>query len=518
MIVPTDRLTIGVTAAAVLHSWAVIALTPAWAIQTHALIAAGSGVAAVGGHRGIRRLRRHRRRRRWTASLPETLLTLGSLLRAHRVPERALVTLTQTAPPILTHTLARVERAPERRGEPVMRALGRAVGELGWTRPVCSQLAAGVDRDDDAAFDRAERRILTAERERLRTAADRLQTQLTALFLLGVFAPLAAVGLLPAASAGGLAIDPPVVAVVYHLWIPLALALGVTLLAVGPIAELQPAAPLQAPTRGLPRALLGGGVTAFVAALVGGQVVPWAGAHLGAAVGIGVLGHMLTGPHISTGTTRAAIHDAIPDLMASLGAQLTDGRAPECAIAAAGDQTAMGQVCAHVDTQLSAGAALPAALDAAVSRAPAVPRLQRWAVHIRLAAALGTAGGQLCTSVGRAWHTADAVRSEAQHQVRGLARMCTHTGALIGPIIAGTTVAMLGALTETTLTGRPLSPQAVGPPVATTVVAIGLLLPSVAVLLDRGPVGPLVARQAAHTVLIAMVVFTVTVHLVGQLI
>jgi Flp pilus assembly protein TadB len=518
MIGPTDRLTLGVTSAAVLHSWAVIALTPAWTLQTHAVIAAASGIAALVSHRGIRRLRRHRHRRRWAAALPETLLTLGSLLRAHRVPEHAVRTIAETAPQSLIHTFARVERAPECRGEPVMRALQQAFDGLVWTRSVCVELAAGVDRDDAAAFDRVERRILTAQRERLRAAADRLQTQLTALFLLGVFAPLVAVGLLPAAGAGGLAIDPPVVAVVYHLWVPLALGAGVTLLALGPIADLQPVAALEIPTRGLTRALLGGGATALAVALVGGRVVPWAAIHLGAASGVAVLGHVLTGPHIAACSTRAAIRGAIPDLMASLGAQLTDGRAPECAIAAAGDETPLGQVCTRVDTHLRAGASLPAALEEGLSVAPAVPRLQRWAVHYRVAATLGTAGGPLCASVGHAWHAADTVRSEARHQLRGLARMCTHTGAIIGPIIAGTTVAMLGALTETTLTGRPLAPQAAGPPVASTVFAIGLLLPSVGVLLDHGPVGPLIARQAAHAVLLAMLVFTLTVHLVGQLI
>jgi|GEM_PF-3572321 hypothetical protein len=513
-----DRASVLLTLAAVLHSWAVITLTPAWGLTTHAMIAAASGAIALCCRWGLRRLRLQHRRRRWAGSLPEALLVLGSLLRAHRVPERAIGTVAATAPAILTPTLARAEHAPHTDGGSVLAALQEALSAQAWTHPVCAQLRAAVDRADPGGFDRAERQVLAAERDRLHTAADRLQTQLTAVFLLGVFGPLAAVGLLPAASAGGLAVAPPTVAVIYHLWVPLGLLTGVLLIIVGPVGALHPPAPLEVPMGGLPRALLVGVSAGAAAGLVGHQVVPWAGPHLAVAVGVGVTAHVQTAPHLAGSHARTAIHTALPDLMATLAAALTAGGAPERAIAAAAAATPMGRVCMRVDTRLRAGASLSDALAAAVATAPTTPRLQRWAVHYRVAAGLGTAGGPLCASVAGAWRAADAVRTEALHRLGGLIRMCTHTGVVIGPIIAGTTVAMLGALTETTLTGRPLTPQAAGPPVASTVLTIALLLPALGVLLERGRVGAVVVRQAGHAVALAMVIFTITVHLVGRLI
>ena len=513
-----DWPTTALTLAAVIHSWAVIMLTPGWALRAHAMVAAGSGLTAVAIRRGLPRVHAHHQRRRWAATLPETLLLFGSLLRAHRVPERAIATTGETAPAVLTPTIARVRHAPQREGQPVHAALRDALSTQMWTSPVCQQLRAAVDRDDPSGFDRAERRILAAERDRLRAAADRLQTQLTMLFLLGVFTPLAAVGLLPAASAGGLTVAPQMVAVVYHLWVPLGLIMGVSALAMGPLADLHPIATPDLPAGGLPRALLGGAAAGVAMGAVGLQVVPWAAGHLAVAATIGVAGHILTAPHLRASDERRAIHAALPDLMATLAAALTDGRAPERALAAAADATPLGRLCERVDAQLRSGRSLQAALDAGLADLPEAPRLQRWAVHLVVAARLGSAGGPLCTSIAGAWQAADEVRAEARHRLSGLARMCTHTGAVIGPIIAGTTVAMLGALTETTLTGRPLTPQAAGPPVASTVLTVALLLPSLAVLIDRGPTPPHLIRQAAHAVAIAMSVFTLTVHLVGLLI
>jgi len=512
-----EWVTRGVTLGAVMHCWVVIALTPAWTVRSHLTIAVGSGLMALLARYGITRMSEGHKRRVRVAALAEMLLLYTSLLRVHRVPERAISTLLETAPPILHAVLTRAQQAPVRDGEPVHTALRRGISDMPWTQMVCAQVGVAVDRADPSGFERAVHQILSAETARLQTAADRLQLQLTVLFLLGVFGPLAAVGLLPAASAGGVAIAPPVVAVIYHLWVPIAIAVGVAIIITGPLADLHPIGGLAPPGVLTPKMLLLGVLCGVVMALVGSQLLPWAGGHLAVATVVGVVAHTATHQHIDMSRRRMAIDQALPAMMATLGVRLSDGGSPERALAAAADPSPLGRVLARVDDELQEGASLPAALDAGLTSADGGPRLRRWATHYRIAAGLGTAGGALCSTLAEAWRASDEVRGDAMHQIGGLARMCTHTGVVVGPIIAGTTVAMLSALTETALTGRPLSPTAVGPPVATTVLSIAVLLPSLAVMLEHGPDLPLVLRQAGHAAVLALVIFVLTVSLVSQL-
>ena len=512
-----ERASRGVTLGAIVHCWGVIALTPAWTLGSHLTIAVGSGLMAVLARHGIQRMAVGHKRRLRVAAVAETLLLYTSLLRVHRVPERAIATLLETAPRILHAVLTRAQQAPVRDGEPVHTALRRGITDLPWTQAVCAQLHAATDRADPSGFDRAVHQILAAETARLQAAADRLQLQLTVLFLLGVFGPLAAVGVLPAASAGGVAIAPPMVAVIYHLWVPIAIAVGVAIIITGPLADLHPIEDLAPPGVVTPKMLLFAILCGVLMAMIGSQLLPWAGGHLAVATVVGVVAHTATHQHIDMSRRRAAIDRALPAMMATLGVRLSDGGAPERALAAAADPSPLGRVITHIDAELQAGASLPAALDAGLASAAGGPRLHRWATHYRIAAGLGTAGGALCSTLAEAWRASDEVRAEAMHQIGGLARMCTHTGAVVGPIIAGTTVAMLSALTETALTGRPLSPTAVGPPVATTVLSIAVLLPSLAVMLEHGPDLPLVLRQAGHAAVLALAIFTLTVTLVSQL-
>ena len=512
-----DRASRGVTLGALLHCWGVIALTPGWTMRSHLMVAVASGMMALLARHGIQRLSVGHMQRLRAVALAEMLLVYTSLLRVHRVPERAIATLLETAPPMLHAVLMDAHAAPVRDGEPVHAALRRGITDLPWTQMVCTQLRVAVDRADPAGFDRAVHQILSAETARLQAAADRLQLQLTVLFLLGVFGPLAAVGLLPAASAGGVAIAPPVVAVIYHIWVPVGIMAGVTIIATGPLADLHPIEDLAPPGVMTPTMLLLGTLCGLMMAMIGAELLPWARGHLAVAAAMGVVAHTATHSQIDLSRRKAAIDRALPATMATLGGRLSDGGAPERALTAVADTSPLGGVLARVDDELQEGASLPAALDAGLTSTDGGPRLRRWATHVRTAAGLGTAGGALCSTLAEAWRASDEVRAEALHQIGGLARMCTHTGAVVGPIIAGTTVAMLGALTETALTGRPLSPAAVGPPVATTVLSIAVLLPSLAVMLEHGPDTPLVLRQAGHAAVLALTIFTLTVLLVSQL-
>lgn len=323
-------------------------------------------------------------------------------------------------------------------------ALGRALDLV---------VAAGSVPAADRArtLDRAMETVLDGTRGRMQDFAGSIRGPATALYAFGVLLPTALVALFPAARAAGLAVTPPVVAVVYDVCLPVLLVgASAWLLARRPVAFPSPRLDSSHPQ--IPdRRWLALGVGVFVglaAALLVGRLFPsWAPpiASLGGGIGTALVVHYR--PYVRVQREVRAVERGLTDVLSLVGRRVSTGCAVERAI-----EEAAEAVDGPAGDVFAAGARRGRRLDVGVREAfvgnsgvlTAVPsaRVRGSVALLDTAAREGQPAGAAVVSMARHLDDLQTVERDAREGVRTVLETLRSTGAVFGPLVGGATVAL----------------------------------------------------------------------------
>ena len=366
-------------------------------------------------------------------------------------------------------------------------------------------------------LDRALGAVLDGVRERTQAYATSVTTPATALYAFGVLLPTALVALLPAARTAGLAVTPLSVAVVYDLLVPaVVVAAGAWLLAHRPVAFPPPPVGLSHPSiddrTGAQLALLVGGCGAVAGWLVASRLAPgWAPPLVALGWGVGPVLWLLTRPVLAVHERVAAAERELPDALALLGRRVAAGESVERATGAAAAEVGgpLGNCLgAAAGRQRRLGVGIETALvgeDGALDRLPS----RRLAASLSMVALAGRegrpAGGAL---LSLADHVAQLrrVEADARAELDSLCGTLRSTGSAFGPLVAGATVALAAGMTGQGFLGGAGMPW-LGGVVGVYVVQLAVLLPALAVGLERGFDPALVGHAVGKALPVAVTVY-----------
>lgn len=396
-------------------------------------------------------------------------------------------------------------------------ALGRA----------CSLLrtaAAAPPERRGRALDRATEAVLEGTRDRAASFATALRGPAAALYAFGVLLPTALVGVLPAARAAGLGVGLPLLAVLYDLLLPGALCLaGAWLLARRPVVFPARSIPRSHPERlPYPRSV-GLGLGAGVAAgLLGWLLVgPWFAPIAGLATGIGAaLTHQFR-PVVAVRERVRELERGLPDALSFVGNRVAEGVAVERALSEAADRLD-GPVGEFVGRGVRQGERLgepvEASFDDALAAFPS-DRSARAVSLFALAAREGPPAGDPLVRWADHLERLDEVEREARRDVVRVAGTLSNTAAVFGPLVAGVTVGLAGRLGTGTATGTgavatPGATPATTFPVEGLGLVVGgyvlwsaVVLPALAVGLERGFDPAVVGRRVGRSLPLAATTF-----------
>jgi Flp pilus assembly protein TadB len=469
------------------------------------------------------------RRTRALGRTPDLVARAVLRMRIEPSPERAAVFAAESGEGSLAESL----RAHVRRG----RVTGEnALVEFGaeWAEwyPELERAAGLVSaagrmeaRDREQALDRALSVALEGAGSRMRSFATRVSRPVTALYAFGVLLPTALVALLPAASASGVGVTTGTVVVVYDLLLPLGIvAAGLWLVARRPVAFPPPdvgRSHPEVPDRR--RTVLVAAVSAATVGLwLAGRLSPaWTGPFAAVGLGAGAALSVHYRPVVAVYGRVREVEAGLTDALALVGRRVANGAAVESAVRAAATDLdgAMGEVLDRaVARQRQLGVGPTVAFlgdDGALSEVPS-PRVRGSVAVLGLAAREGQPVGAALLAL--ADHVDDLRRVEAEAR-RDLDEVCgtlRNTGALFGPMVAGSTVALADRLA-----GGPAVPgnghglPVLGLAVGGYVVASAVVLPALATSLSRGFDGPLVGYRVGCALLLATPVYLGSYLLVG---
>lgn len=386
-----------------------------------------------------------------------------------------------------------------------------------WSPPLARALravaAAGSlpPRDRERALERARRTVLEGRRDRAAEDAAALRAPVTALYALGVFLPLALVGILPAATATGARVPPWLLAAGFDVLLPAGLAAAAaTLLARRPSAFPPPRVSRShpdVPDRRWPAAAAGLGAAA-IAALLATAVLPgWTA--LPAAVGCG-LGTWLVARYRPMAPVRArvrALEADLPDALSLLGRRVGEGTSVEAAVARVADEVGDPAGAAFAEAarlQRALGVGIePAFLGphGALSTFPSV-RARDAAGLLAVAAAEGRPAGEALVALATHLDELREVERESRRTLRRVTATLSNTAGAFGPLVAGATVALFEGIAVGTI-GAPLATATVGVVLGVYVLVLAAILSALATGLERGLDRALVGRRAGRALLAA---------------
>ena len=472
------------------------------------LVAGFAGSLAVGlaAAHAAHRLPVVAARLRRTRALGESAALVGRAtlrMRLGPTPERAASFAAHTADgPLADSLAAHVRRA---RGTPDsgfetfaaewrdrFPALDRAVSLL-----LASADARAEDRE--RGLDRALDAVLDGTRDELATFAADVRGPTTGVYAFGVLLPLALVGVLPAARAGGVSVPTAAFVAVYDLLLPAGLvAASAWILLRRPVALAPPRVDAAHPD--VPSSLLPAGLVAVVAAgvgwVVGATVAPWADAltAVGAGVGSGLVARYY--PMARVRARVRAVEDGLDDVLSLVGRRVTAGDSVEVAVESAADavSTPAGDVfadAAGVRRRLRVGVREAFLGRYGVLSDLPSPRARSAAALLAVAATEGRPAGQAVVATADHLRELRRVESEARRELASVTGTLSNTAALFAPLVGGATVAMaarMGAAETALVEGGAgtLGPSLLGVAVGAYVLALAVVLTALSTGLDRG--------------------------------
>lgn len=461
------------------------------------------------------------RRTRSLGKAPGLVARAALRLRLDPTPERAALFAARTGRGPLANSLA--AHAERSRAGPAAGLRSFAAEWRGWfpalERSVSLLVAAVEDSAGDRAeaLDRALETVLDGTRTEMAEFAGDVRGPASGIYAFGVLLPLALVGVLPAARAGGVSVPATAFVLLYDCVLPTGLLLaGAWLLLRRPVAlapvrvtAAHPAVP-SGPIRGIAAGVAG----LVVGAVLGGILVPW-GSPVGA-VGLG-LGAGLVVHYRPMAAVRAdvrAVEEGLADATAVVGRRVSRGESVESAIDSAADATTGATsdrfaAAAGVGRRLRVGVYRSFLGDfGALSDVPS-PRARATASLLAVAAREGRPAGPTLVTLAAHLTELQRVEASARRELAAITGTLRHTAALFGPLVGGATVAMAaqmaaapaaqsagsgavvasGAASLGTAGGAGttvLAPSLLGTAVGAYVLALAVILTAVATGLDRG--------------------------------
>lgn len=360
-----------------------------------------------------------------------------------------------------------------------------------------SLLGAAVDappEDRAEILESALDAVLDSSRDRVATFASDIRGPATGIYAFGVMLPLALVGMMPVLSTTGGGIPVGVLAVGYDVLLPAGL-----LVASAWLASKRPAVSAPPVSRsvfshapGLLEILAAGGLAAASTLVAATLFLPaWSHWIATTGVGAGVCLRVALGPVRDRQEQVRAVEEGIPDALQIAGRALADGAPVEATVGRVGDRLAgpIGTVferAATVRRRLGtpvheAFTGRSGALDDMASR-----RAEMAVELLTTAGAHGAPAGPTLRSVGEYLEALERVERETRRDLARTTSTLHQTAMLFAPAIAGVTVGLATGIDATGSTGKPVPVAALGTAIGLYVLLLAVILPSLAVVLERG--------------------------------
>lgn len=490
-----------------------------------ARLCAGLTIGLAGTH-AVHRLPAAAARLRRTRALGETTALVGRAtlrMRLAPVPERAASFAAHTADgPLADSLAAHVRRArgtPDTGFESFAAEWGEAFPALARAVSLLRTAADARPADRERSLDRALDAVLDGTRDELASFAADVRGPTTGVYAFGVLLPLALVGVLPAARAGGVSVPTALFVAVYDLLLPVSLvAAGAWILLRRPVALAPPRVDASHPNVPSSPARAVGAATfcGVVGWFVGSAVAPWADwlTAVGAGLGTGLL--VRYRPMAQVRARTRAVEAGLDDALSLVGRRVDAGDSVEAAIESAAEafSTPAGETFAEaagVRRRLRVGVREAFLGEhGALADVPS-PRARGAAALLSVAANEGRPAGDAL--VAGADHLRDLrrVESEARRELAAVTGTLSNTAALFAPLVGGATVAMSvrmgsvdAALAESGAgTAGTLGPELLGATVGGYVLFLAAALTTLSTGLDRGLDRSLVGYRVGVTLLSA---------------
>ncbi|MGQ4555747.1 type II secretion system protein [Halobellus sp. GM3] len=473
------------------------------------------------------------RRTRALGDAPGLVARAALRLRLEATPERAAVFAARTGEGPLARSLAaHTERtlagpaagfdAFAAEWRPWFAAIERAT----------SLLSAAVDAppdERDRALDRALETVLDGTRTEMAEFAGDVRGPASGIYAFGVLLPLALVGVLPAARAGGVSVPATAFVALYDVLLPVGLvAAGAWLLLQRPVAFAPARVTAAHPDvpAGLARSAAAGAGGVALGFAAGSLVASWAGPI--AAVGIGV-GAALTAhfrPMAAVRRDVRAVESGLADATAVIGRRVGAGESVETAIESAaaattGRTSELFDDAAGVQRRLRVGVHRAFLGDhGALEHVPS-PRARSTASLLAVAAREGRPAGPTLVTLADHLTELRRVEAEARRELASITGTLGHTAALFGPLVGGATVAMAAQMAASGATAAEsaslagsaapgaatLAPSTLGTAVGVYVLSLAAILTTVATGLDRGLDRTLIGYRVGVALLSATAAF-----------
>ena len=482
------------------------------------------------------------RRSRALGDAPGLVARTALRLRLEAAPERAATFAAQTGEGPLARSLAaHIDRT---RAGPAAGLGGFAAEWRSWFPALersTSLLLTAADapaEERDHALDRALETVLDGARTEMATFAGDIRGPASGIYAFGVLLPLALVGVLPAARAGGVSVPPAAFVGLYDVVLPAGLVFaGAWLLLRRPIALAPPRVTTAHPDvpsgrwRGVAAAAGGLVLGAAVGSLVASWATPVGAA--GLSLGAGLTAHYR--PMAAVRRDVTAVESGLADATAVIGRRVGAGESVETAIESAADATT-----GHTSEVFDAAAGVQRRLRVGVQRAflgahgalehvPS-PRARATASLLAVAAREGRPAGPTLVTLADHLTELRRVEADARRELAAITGTLGHTAALFGPLVGGATVAMAtqmaasgvsagqqslsaSAASRSSLAGSAapgattLDPALLGAAVGLYVLALAAILTVVATGLDRGLDRTLVGYRVGLALLSATVAY-----------
>jgi len=495
----------------------------------YAAAAAGIlGAAGAAGSLYAPRLREVARRSRSLGAAPDLVALVVLGLRSSPAIEPASAFAAEAGAGRLADSLAAHVRAAS--GEPTA---GFAAFADTWSdhlpslQRAAALASAGVDAPPGGRqrlLDRALDAVVDGTRERTSEYADAVRGPTTAVYAFGVVLPLALVGVVPAAASAGVPLTVGAFVVGYDLLLPLSvLSAAAWLLARRPVAFPPAPVPGDHPVLDGRRrdTALAAGVALLGAAVASRPLPGWAAPLLLAGWPAGAALAVWFRPACELRERARDLEAGFADALSLLGHRLGERQAVEAAVADVGDALDGPTGAAFADAarrmrQLRVGVEAAFLGDyGPLSRTPS--RRARGAVALAVRAAeTGPAGGRVLVDVAGLFDDLADLDREVRREFAATTRTLRHTALVYAPLVAGVTVALADRVRG--LDGASSLPQpSLALAVGGYVAWLAVLLPGLAVALDRGLDRALVGYHAGLAVLCATAVYPVTAVAAGTL-
>lgn len=336
--------------------------------------------------------------------------------------------------------------------------------------------------------------VLEGSRERVTEFGAAIRGPAMGIYAFGVMLPLALVGLLPVFGATGSGVSLLLLGAIYDVLLPAGLVLASLWLAAkrpavaGPSFDrelLERAAPL-------PQSVAAGLLLAGVSWLGVPLVFPaWTRGIVALGTGGGVVLIISLSPVRTRQEYIETLESGLPDALAIAGRELAEGKPVEVAIATVADrlQGPAGDCFEHAArTRRRLGITVEEAFTGEYGTLSDVPSQRATTASSLLARAgeHGRPGGETVVSVGEYLGRLQQVEREARRELAQTTSTLRQTAVVFAPVIAGVTVALATGMERLEAPGNAIDVSTLGQLVGIYVLLLGIILPTLAVILARG--------------------------------